>query len=116
MKRFKIGDHLEVECTIRTDALSGRLYHVTRNASGGVNLTPVAYFFATRPEFIEGYHAHWRLDCFFQDHKLTPNPLSVGEQLVEALKKENLCSDPLWLSVHQSTELAGKAYGEVFDD
>lgn len=116
-KRLKISENIEADCTVKNEALHGTLYHVQMNKSGGSSTsTPVALYFATRPEFIEGYHAHWRIDCFFKQHKLSPDPLSTGEALVDALKNEKLCTEPLWLSVHRSDDEKGKAYGELYDD
>ncbi len=116
MKRFSVTPSLEADCVVSSDALFGNLYHVQRNASGGALLTPVACYFATRPQFIEGYYSHWRLDCYFREHRLSPDhPIISGEALVLALIRENLACDPLWLSVHRSEELEGKAYGQVFE-
>jgi hypothetical protein len=116
MKRFDVSDTLQADCTVSTSALSGTLYHFKRNAAGGALLTPVARYFGTQPEFVEGYNKHWRLDCYFRDHKLSPEPLAGGEALVVALMKEGICTTPLWLSVHRSEELKGKAYGQVFEE
>ena len=52
---------------------------------GGATLTPVAHYFAWRPEFIEGFHAYWRVDCFVRKHPLSPKPMYLGKALVAAL-------------------------------
>ncbi len=99
-----------------TDALSGTVHHIKRNNAGGALLTPIALYFVTRPEFVEGFNSHWRLDYFSRVHKLSPEPANAGEELVRALFREGLCFEPLWLSIHKSEELSGKAFGEVFED
>ncbi len=42
--------------------------------------------------------------------------MQIGEQLVAALIREQLCAEPIWMSAHTSDEIKGKAYGEVFSD
>lgn len=89
---------------------------MVRNRAGGSVNTPVAFYFMWRPEYVEGVHAHWRVDCFVREHPLAPEPTTVGRTLVAALIREGLCAEPIWLSVHQSKELMGQAFGEVFED
>lgn len=115
MKRFNINNILQADCTVSPTALSGTLYHVQRNASGGALLTPIALYFVTQPVFVEGFNKHWRLDYFGRPHKLAPDSAFAGDALALALMKEGLCSEPLWLSVHRSEELEGRAYGQVFE-
>jgi hypothetical protein len=115
MKRFSLTDSLDADCVLANTARAGEVYHVERNSTGSAALTPVARYFAWRPEFIEGFHAYWRVDCFVRIHALSPDPMKMGEALVAALLRESLCAEPIWLSVHQSEELQGKEYGEVFD-
>ncbi len=79
-------------------------------------LTPVARYFVWQPEFVEGFHKYWRVDCFVRQHRLSPEPTHLGEALVAALVREGLCAEPIWMSAHRSEELKGKAYGEVFSD
>jgi len=88
---------------------------VERNAEGGALLTPVARFFAWRPEYVEGFHEHWQVDCYVRVHELAPEPIILGRSLVGALLREGLCQEPIWLSVHRAEELHGEAFGEVFD-
>jgi hypothetical protein len=93
----------------------GQVCQVAVNSSGGTNSTPVARCFAWHPLFAENFHEHWRVDCFVRRNDLAPEPIAVGEALVLALLHKGLCSEPIWLSVHLSEELRGKAFGEVFD-
>lgn len=96
---------------------SGIVFHVSRNTSGGSTSTPVAYYFVWRPDVgVEGYHLHWRIDCFVHDHQLAPVPRWLGTTLADALLNAGSVSEPLWVSWHSSNELAGEARGEVFDD
>lgn len=110
-----LSETLEATCFPSEDSLFGELFHVSRNTSGGADCTPVARFFAIQPKFVEGFHKHWRLDCFFRVHELSPEPIQAGGELVQALIQAGHFSQPIWLSVHSSRELWGKAYGEVFD-
>jgi hypothetical protein len=116
MKRFPITDAFEADCVVSEAARAGLIYHVARNATGGATFTPIARYFVWRPEFVEGYHKYWRVDCFVRRHKLSPEPMWLGESLVAALVREQLSSEPIWMSAHISDELKGKAYGEVFSD
>jgi hypothetical protein len=115
MKKFTVTSTLEAGAIVSSNLVAGEIYFVEHNPHGGSNSTPVARYFAWKPETSEGFHAHWRIDCFLRKHKLSPKPLPTGEALVAALVKEQLCDEPMWLSVHMSEELEGKAYGEVFD-
>jgi hypothetical protein len=113
--RFSINPDYEADCQIAEGTRIGEIYHVVRNVAGGSWNTPIANFFAWRPEFIEGYNAYWRVDCFVRDHALAPPPGEIGEALAHALMREKLCDKPLWVSWHQSRELGGKEFGEVFE-
>jgi hypothetical protein len=118
MNRFLLTEDFDADCVVSDRARAGEIYRVQGNRSGGAVLTPVARYFAWRPEFIEGFHAFWRVDCFIREHPLAPQPAEsqgLGKALVEALFREGLCNEPLWLSVHRSHELNGTEYGEVFD-
>jgi hypothetical protein len=96
---------------------SGRVFHISRNSSGGSTSTPVGYYFVWRPDIgAEGYHLHWRVDCFVRDHQLAPSPRWLGTVLADALLSTASVSEPLWISWHSSKELAGEARGQVFDD
>jgi hypothetical protein len=116
MKRFSVTDIFQADCVVSEAARAGHIYHVARNAAGGALLTPIARYFVWRPEFVDGFHKHWRVDCFVRQHKLSPDPMSLGESLVAALVREQLCAAPIWMSAHASSELKGRAYGEVFSD
>ena len=116
MKGFPVTDTFDADCVVSDGARAGHIYHVVRNSSGGARLTPIARYFVWRPEFVEGYHKYWRVDCFVQQHKLSPEPMSLGESLVAALVREQLCAEPIWMSAHTSSEIKGKVYGEVFSD
>jgi hypothetical protein len=112
MKRFPVTDMFDADCVVSDGARVGEIYHVVRNSSGGANLTPIARYFVWRPEFVEGYHKYWRVDCFVRQHKLSPDPMSLGESLVAALVREQLCAEPIWMSAHTSDEIKGKACGD----
>ena len=96
MKRFDLNPEFSADCTIAEKSRSGEVYHIRRKASGsGMTLTPVARYFAWQPDFIEGFNRHWRVDCFVTRHPLAPNePISLGQALVAALMRENLCNEP----------------------
>ena len=117
MKRFDVNPDFSVDCTIADKSRSGEIYHVRRNISGGQTLTPVARFFAWQPDFTEGYHRHWRVDCFVMRHPLAlSEPILLGQALVAAVTREELCDEPIWLSTHRSDDEKGQAYGNLFDD
>ena len=113
MRSFSVTATIHADCVAGEDVVAGELYHVERNDAGGALWTPIARYFSWHPAFVEGINRHWRVDCFFRRHALSPAPIPCGEALVAALVREKLCSEPLWLSVHNSEELEGKAYGEV---
>jgi hypothetical protein len=115
MRRFAVLSEFDAECVITPDAVAGEVYHVERTAAGGANLTTVARFFSWHHQFTEGFQAHWRVDCFVKKHPLSPMPKILGAALGEALIREGICSEPMWVSWHRSEEIAGKAFGEVFD-
>jgi hypothetical protein len=115
MMRFAVTPEFDAGCVFTPDAVSGEVYHVVRNPAGGADYTPVARFFAWRPGYVEGVHAHWRVDCFVRVHLRSPEPKQLGPALAEALMRESLCTEPLWVSWHRSEELHGKAFGEVFE-
>ena len=115
MMRFTVTPEFDAACVIAPDAVCGQVYHVVRNSAGGATYTPVARFFAWRPGYVEGFHTHWRVDCFVRVHALSPDPKRIGPALAEALLRESLCTEPLWVSWHRSEELHGKAFGEVFE-
>ena len=115
MKRFVITDDFSAECVVGPDSFAGQLFHVHRNPQGGANLTPVARFFGWRPSYIEGGPRTLAYRCFFKSSDLAKQPLALGEVLVDAVVREAICSEPIWLSVHRSEELRGKAYGQLFE-
>ena len=115
MIRFAITPNHDADCVVAEDSRIGELYHVVRNSAGGATMTPIARYYVWKPQFIEGFHEHWRVDCFVRQHKLAPDPKTIGEALVQALKTQELCDEPIWLSCYDSKEVAGQAYGEVFD-
>jgi hypothetical protein len=116
MKRFEINSSLAGDCVVSADARAGELYHVVKNGAGGSMMTPIARYFVWRPEFVEGFRKHWRVDCYIHDHKLSPSERTLKEMLIPALKKEGLCEEPVWLSLHQSKEVDGLAFGQVFEE
>jgi hypothetical protein len=116
MKRFAVTESFNADCVVSEAARAGEIYHIARNSFGGAMLTPIARYFVWKPEFVEGFHEHWRVDCFVRQHKLSPDPMGLGEALVAALVREKLCDEPIWMSAHKSDEIKGKAYGAVFSD
>lgn len=116
MKRFQLDDRFTADCVISDKSRVGEIYHIGRNFFGGSTLTPIAYYFAWIPVFNEGFHKHWRIDCFVRQHHLSPDPIKLGESLVGVLVSEGLCEEPMWMSAHASQELGGKAYGDLTDD
>ena len=115
MQRFTVDHMHEAQITLGDQFFWGEILHGARNASGGGNFTPIANFFGTRPVYAENFKDHWRIDCFVRKHPLSPNPKQLGLALVEALKTNQLCKDPIWVSWHSNEELGGEAFGEVFD-
>ena len=115
MKRFSLGSTYEADCQEGTQCHSGEIYHAARNAQGGGVLTPVARYFCWHPRFAEGFNKHWRVDCYVREHPLAPDAEWAGKALVTALIGQQLCSEPIWLSWHKSSELGGTAYGQVFE-
>ena len=114
MMRFSIAPQMDAACLISAEFVSGEVYHVERDSAGGANFTPIARFFAWRP-VSEGYHPHWRVDCFVRVHELSPEPMVIGKALAMGLLQEGICIEPLWVSWHRSEEKGGTNFGEVFD-
>ncbi len=116
MVRIQINDNLDADCVKEEATRIGEVYHVQRNRSGGALLTPIARYFAWRPiMYSEGFHEHWRIDCFVRRHELAPDPQYVAKELTAAMIGNGLCEEPIWVSWHLSEEIAGEALGEVFD-
>lgn len=115
MQRLEINERLEADCVAHDGSRVGEVYYVQRNRAGGATLTPIARYFAWRPEFAENFHPHWRIDCYVRKHRLAPNPESVGRALTQTLLRQGLIDEPVWTSWHTSRELKGEASGEVFD-
>lgn len=115
MMRFSIAPTLDAVCLISSEFVSGDVYHVQRNSAGGANFTPIARFFAWRPVHVENYHPHWRVDCFVRGHELSSEPKIIAKALAKGLLQEAICTEPLWVSWHQSKEIGGTNFGEVFD-
>src|SRR5262245_13041280 len=104
MRRFAVTDSFEADHIGGDTAVAGEVFHVARNSSGGAILTPVARYFAWHPEYVEGFHRHWRVDCFVRQHQLSPEPFALAEALVKALLRQGICSKPIWVSAHRSEE------------
>lgn len=115
MRRFDLAGDYEADCHVAERFRVGAIYHCKRNRDGGAVLTPVARFFCWRPHFTEGFHEHWRVDCYVRDHKLAPSPDRAGRDLVVALLREEICTEPIWVSSHTASEVKGEAFGDVFD-
>jgi hypothetical protein len=115
--RVALSPEYEWTCEKFSESRSGEVFHIVRNSSGGSVSTPIARFAAFYPKFAEeGFHRHWRLDCYVRRHKLAPKPEWLGERLAESLLERHVVEEPLWVSWHMSEELKGKAYGVVFSD
>lgn len=94
----------------------GEIFHIERTGQGGSIATPIGRYFTTKPNIgAEGYHPHSRIDCVVRDHKLAPAEDWLARRLVDALLKDALVAEPLWVSWHRAKELGGEARGEVFD-
>jgi hypothetical protein len=94
--RFQIDDDFSADAVISERARAGQTFHIRRNHVGtGMTLTAITRYFAWQPEFMEGYHRHWRVDCFVRRHALAPEPMPLGEKLVTALVREALCEEPI---------------------
>ncbi len=115
MHKFAISEKFEADYVEEEKSRIGEVYFIERNSSGGAMLTPIARFFAWRPASTEGFHPHWRVDCFVRQHKLAPEAGWLGKALTEALIQNDICERPIWTSWHTSEELQGEAFGEVFD-
>ena len=111
-----LTDEYEASCAVSEEFSVGEIFHVARNHAGGANSTPIARYYVHKDMFdAEGFHDHWRIDCYVKEHALSPRPLTLGKALVAGLIREELFPEPMWLSVHRSKELEGRAFGEVFD-
>ena len=80
-------------------------------------MTQIAQFFGTRPQpfTLEGL-PHWRIDCYVQNHRMSPLPEDLAVDLTEALMLRGVCDEPLLVSWHLSTEIGNLAFGDVWDD
>lgn len=96
--------------------LHGQIYHQAPTGHGGGLLTPVARYFVWPADIgPEGYHRHWRVDCFVRHHQLSPPEDWLARRLVDALLTHGIIDEPVWVSWHLARETGGEARGEVFD-
>lgn len=117
MKTIAVTKDFEASLPLLDQTLAGEVFHVTRpSAGGGATLTPIARYYGYRLEFIENFNKHWRIDCYLRDHPLAPDHRFLGERLAEALVREGLITEPVWMSAFRSSGECGRAYGEVFSD
>lgn len=116
MLRFQISENFVADCQVSVDTRIGAIYHIKYNAAGGSVMTPVAQYFAWRPNIPEGYHPHWRVDCYIRDHTLAGDAKSMTKSLALALQKSELCAQPMWVGWHKTEEMSGEVYGELWDD
>jgi hypothetical protein len=93
----------------------GEAFHVERNDHGGSLWTPVASYFVWRKQPRDGYHRHWRIDCFVKDNPRSPEPEYLAKRILMALVDRGVVSEPVWLSWHRSKETGGTSLGEFFD-
>lgn len=117
MKTISVTKDFEARLSIFEQTLAGEVFHVVRpTAGGGANLTPIARYYGHRPEFLDNFNEHWRIDCYVRDHPLAPDHRFLGERLTEALVREGVITQPVWMSAYRSSGESGRAYGEVFSD
>jgi hypothetical protein len=73
--------------------------------------TMVGRFHTWRPDIPpEGYHPHWRRDCYVLDEGLAPDWLT--KLLADALVGRGAVSEPIWLGWYRTNEIGGEARGE----
>ncbi len=90
-------------------------FHVERNDSGGSLWTPVAICFLWRKQPHDGFHRHWRIDCYVKETPRSPEPEYLAKLVLKALLARGVVSEPIWISWHRSRELSGTRVGDVFD-
>lgn len=116
MAYFDVMLGFEADYSVVADGICiGEVFHVARNDAGGSNCTPIARYFAWRPTYIEGFHEHWRIDCYVRKHELSPDPKALALALRDALIRDGQCDVPCWVSWHRDEELGGEPLGDVFD-
>ncbi len=116
-KIIKLSSKYDADYFISDKSIFGEIYHVNRNLLGsGCTQTPIARYYGTRPEFIEGFHPHWSIHCYVRIHKLSPSPEKIAPLLVSALLSNSIIEKPIWLSWHKEEELGGTDFGEVFEE
>lgn len=116
LHRFAIDRKYGVECQVRSELVTGEVYHGPQNATGGV-FTPVVSFVAFLPLVVaDGEKLHWHVNCHVRVHQLSPDPAYIGKALADALLSRSICSEPLWVSWYRSEELGGQAYGDPWGD
>jgi hypothetical protein len=113
--KFAINERFTADCVESERSRAGEIYDVVLNSAGGATLTRIARYFCWRPSLVEGFHRHWRVDCFVREHPLSPSEISLATDLVKSLMREGICSEPILVSAHRSKELESAAFGEVFD-
>jgi hypothetical protein len=109
------GDHVLQPAGEDGTYAIGEAFHVERNDRGGSLWTPVAAYFVWRQQPRDGYHRHWRIDCFVEDNPRSPDPEYLAKRILAALVDRGVVSEPVWLSWHRSKEAGGTSFGEVFD-
>lgn len=78
-------------------------------------MTPVARYFVWRPNYVEGFNPHWRIDCFFRKHERSGNPEELARLLAARLQEIGACDLPVWISWHRSDELGGDSLGNLWE-
>jgi len=56
--------------------------------------------------------AHTRINCFVVPNRIDTDPSRVGEALVDALIRENICAEPIMLMPHAAESPKAMPYGE----
>ncbi|MEP1537364.1 MAG: hypothetical protein ABJQ34_15435 [Paracoccaceae bacterium] len=117
MHKFELNKKYHARGNETEHSRIGEIYHVSRNTFGGGSVsTPIARYFAWRPEYIEGVNPHWRIDCFVREHKLAGNPKKLAQMLAAKLVEHEHCGNPIWISWHKSIEVGGEKRGELFEE
>lgn len=116
MNAVTVSDDYWVEPNAGSTFTGGTVLHIARNAQGGSTLTPVGRVFVTAPHIgAENFHRHVRVDCFFLNRPLAPQPDLFAHELVEVLLARDLIKEPIWVEWWRAEQLGSTAVGEVFD-
>ncbi|WP_269583550.1 hypothetical protein [Roseibium sp. Sym1] len=117
MHKFDLNEIYRAEGDETTETRIGVIYHALRNKIGSGSIsTPIARYFVWRPNDVEGFNPHWRIDCYAMKHKLSSDPKMLARLLTDKLREIGLCDLPVWVSWHESTELGGEKLGDLWEE